>query len=290
MTQPPPRGARIRHVDLLHSAYNLLLAAIWGACLGKTSAAIPLSLLHLTVAALPLLLRRARAQWPATASVLREYYPLLLAGCYWIELAPLIPLLHSGTHDLALQQLESSLTRGMWNSMVANNAGHSILNETMYFFYASYLPLLVLPPFILGLRGRIDVLRDLSARVCLVAMTCFICDLAWPVAGPSYVAMRKPIASGIFSSGMIMLRTLGDAKGTAFPSLHVTVSVTIVLVAWRWFSRRLALLLSALVFFLSVSCVYTGNHYVPDVLAGALLALVLWALPMRASTLPANDA
>jgi membrane-associated phospholipid phosphatase len=282
MGRQPWTGEQILPADRLHSAYNALLAVLWVTCLTRSSLVVPLSVLHLIAAGLPVLIRRAPKHLSLGVAVLREYYPLLWLECYWVELDSLIRLLHSGNHDAAILRLETALWGGLWNPDTVASAPNWLMNETMYFFYASYLPLLVIPPIVLGVLGRIGVLRDLCFRVSLVSMVCFSIYLAWPVAGPAFRPGGLSPATGAFSHGMHVIRSLGDSEGSAFPSSHVAISVTIALVGWRWLPRRMALALAALVVIIAVACVYTRNHYVIDVVAGAALAMILQPLAVRA--------
>jgi membrane-associated phospholipid phosphatase len=64
----------------------------------------------------------------------------------------------------------------------------------------------------------------------------------------------------------------GSSRGTAFPSLHVAITVTQSLFALAWY-RSLGVVLSFATVLLAVGAVYGGYHYVVDVLAGALLGL-----------------
>jgi membrane-associated phospholipid phosphatase len=281
VTRHPWSGATLLPADRVHAAYNLLLAALWAACATRSSVAIPLGVVHLLAASLPVLLRRAPPQLTPGVAVLREYYPLLWLESYWIELDPLIRLLHDRSHDAAILRLETALTGRLWNPELIVGTPSSLLNETMYFLYASYLPLLILPPIVLGMVGRTDIVRDLAFRVSVVAVICFTIYLAWPVAGPAFGPGGLSPVTGAFSHGMRLIRSVGDSEGTAFPSSHVAISVTIALVGWRWLPRRIALALTAWVGAIAVTCVFTGNHYVVDVVAGALLAVMLQPLAHR---------
>lgn len=256
-------------VDRIHSAFNLLLAGLWVGHAWRSQLALPLCLLHLTGAAMPLLLGIAPTPLSRSVAIAREYYPLLWLESYWMELGVLLPLLHPVTHDPMVLHLENALRFWGWQ---APRAPDRLVNEVMYLFYASYLPLLVLTPIVCGLLGRVDIIRDYAWRVSLVALVCFTMYLVWPVAGPGYAEGGLPPVTGPLSGGVRAIRALGDARGSAFPSSHVAISCTIALVLWHWLPRRVALGLAGLVVGIAVACVYTRNHYLVDVLAGVALA------------------
>jgi membrane-associated phospholipid phosphatase len=66
----------------------------------------------------------------------------------------------------------------------------------------------------------------------------------------------------------------------AFPSLHVTQTVLVVLVGWRH-GRWMRILGPVYVASMAFSLVYLAEHYVSDVLAGVLLAGFSWAVAVR---------
>lgn len=282
MARPAVAPSQLRPVDFIHSVYNLVLAVLWGSCLGRSPLAPCLAGVHLAAAGLPILLRHAPERMPRPLTALREYYPLLFVIGYWFELPPLIPLLHSSTHDAAIFRLESSFNAAMWSARSPVQSAHPLLNEVMYFFYSSYLPLLLLTPAILGVVRRKDILRDFAFRFSLVATVCFTIYLAWPVAGPTFVAGDLAPVTGAFSGGMKVMESFGDVRGSSFPSSHVAFSVTIAFIGWRWLPQILGLLLWALIATIAFACVYTRNHYVVDVVAGVALAVGLHVLTVFA--------
>src|SRR5215470_17333939 len=80
----------------------------------------------------------------------------------------------------------------------------------------------------------------------------------------------------------------GDAVGTAFPSTHVAGAVTLAWLAWRHCSRAEAWIATVLAAGIGPAAVFTQNHFVIDVVAGAVLGIGLQiALPAPA-TAPAS--
>jgi membrane-associated phospholipid phosphatase len=98
----------------------------------------------------------------------------------------------------------------------------------------------------------------------------------FPVAGPHY---QFPVIGGHLSEGFFyelvhLVLEDGGSKGAAFPSSHVAVAVTILLVSWRH-DRLVATVLAPFVIGLTISTVYGRFHYGIDALAGVLTAVVL---------------
>ncbi|MGE5492002.1 MAG: phosphatase PAP2 family protein [Actinomycetota bacterium] len=78
-----------------------------------------------------------------------------------------------------------------------------------------------------------------------------------------------------------------------FPSLHTSLALTYALVAWRCGYRRLAIVLTIGAGLVMFSTLYLGIHWIPDMLAGAALAVlasgVLPAIaPATAQELPSE--
>src|SRR5207244_11745606 len=78
----------------------------------------------------------------------------------------------------------------------------------------------------------------------------------------------------------------GGSLGTAFPSTHVAGAVTFAWIAWRFWSREVALGVTLLAVGIMAAAVYTQNHFAVDSLAGALLGLALQGLVVPLFTRP----
>jgi membrane-associated phospholipid phosphatase len=62
-------------------------------------------------------------------------------------------------------------------------------------------------------------------------------------------------------------------RGGAFPSSHVGVAVTILVILWQFRPRIARNIFLPLVIALSLATVYGQYHYVTDVIAGLLMGL-----------------
>jgi membrane-associated phospholipid phosphatase len=72
----------------------------------------------------------------------------------------------------------------------------------------------------------------------------------------------------------------------AMPSLHMAVTAVVAFVAWRSRAARVVAVLYALS--MAFALVYTGEHYVSDLLAGAAAAAAAWLLAPMALRAAAN--
>jgi membrane-associated phospholipid phosphatase len=73
-----------------------------------------------------------------------------------------------------------------------------------------------------------------------------------------------------------------DTPYNAWPSLHVSISLLIALhINWRMRTRALAILMWLAWLLLAISVLTTKQHFVFDVVTGALLAAVYWRWALR---------
>jgi membrane-associated phospholipid phosphatase len=266
--------SEVRPVDRLLQGYNVLLAALWLALVGRAPYAPGIFAAHAAAVALPWLF--SRTPGGATRG-LRELYPLLWLCAFWTELDFIRHLLHSTSNDFALRAFDLQVFGAALDQVWMPAMPQLWLSETMHLAYFAYYPLIFLPPIALALLGRYEASRDITFRLLVTYLACYLIYLVFPVDGPGHTLPRY---AGALTDGSIYQLVhgavgLGDSRGTAFPSSHVAGAVTIALLGWRWFRPGVAALLTleaAGVFF---STVYTQQHYATDAVAGLVLALAL---------------
>lgn len=138
---------------------------------------------------------------------------------------------------------------------------------------ALYLFLILLPVFVV--RQPEPIRRTVWAYL-FVWITAYLCFLAYPTAAP-----RPPgLAGHGFASWGLRFLYEADPPFNCFPSLHVAHSFVSALAVGR-VHRRLgsaAVLCASLV---AVSTLFSKQHYVLDVVAGAGLAALAHAIFLR---------
>ena len=274
---------RIRPADLLVAAYNLVLFAVW-IRLGGAAWYVPwIAGAHAAAAALPLLFSRV-GTWRRGLGVLREIYPLLGLLAFWSELGVLQRLAPGGTYDAIVSRLDLMLFGQHLNLAWMPAMPYPALSEAMHGFYFLYYPLIFAPPIAMALIGRTDALRDMTLRLMVTYLGCYILYLAFPVIGPAELLphYQGPLTNGFFYHLTHAARAAGDSLGTAFPSSHVAGATTIAVLAWRWLPRPVAVLITVEAVGVLLATVYTQNHYPVDALAG-----LLWALGLQLVLVPA---
>ncbi len=275
---------RVRPADLLVAAYNVVLLAVWSRYAGAAWYGPWIAGAHAAAAALPLLLSRSAGSRPGAMRVLREIYPLLGLLAFWTELGLLQPLAPAGTYDAVVARLDLALFGRHLNLVWMPAMPYPALSEVMHFVYFMYYPLIFVPPIAMSLAGRTEALRDMTLRLMVTYLGCYLLYLAFPVIGPAELLPRYhgPLSDGVFYGLTHAARAAGDSLGTAFPSSHVAGATTAAVLGWRWLPRPVAVLVTAQAGGVLLATVYTQNHYPVDSLAG-----LLWALGLQLVLVPA---
>lgn len=180
--------------------------------------------------------------------------------------------------------------------------GH-VFSELMDLGYAAYFPMILAITVFLFMWRYKDFDRA-SFIIMASFFSYYVIYVLLPVAGPQYyykaVGMEEitagnfPDVGDYFSTHSEALESPGYKDGffyklvdnahdagerptAAFPSSHVGISTIIMILAWRARSRRFFYALSPFYVLLCFSTVYIYAHYVIDVFAGWLSALVFFA-------------
>ncbi len=277
-------GRRAAPAERLTAAYNVVLAVVWATLMNRAPYASLLCVAHAAGAAVPWLYRRSPDHLSRVSATLREVYPLIWLIAFWTELDFLRHLLHATPNDRPIAALDVALfgvniDRVWMPSMPATG-----FSELMHLLYFAYYPAVLLPLVYVAVAGGAPMKRDFAFRVMLVYLASFTVYMAYPVDGPHFSGARYEgaLQHGFFYRLVSVLQGAGDSQGCSFPSSHVAASVTMAYLALGWFRRPVAALLSAAALGVTVSSVYTQNHYAVDVLAG-----VVWALALQLLVAPA---
>jgi membrane-associated phospholipid phosphatase len=236
---------------------------------------------------------RGRASRGGGARVLTDWAPLLLVPLLYLEL----PLLMEGMpgpvryHDPWAAALDQRLF-GMQPAYAWAGAWPSpLLSEALHACYFSYYLIIYLPPLLLYLgparRGGSEVgsaFEEIVLAVTISFLICFVVFVVMPVQGPRYLGVPAGVPDGPVRRLVLAVLESGSSRGAAFPSSHVSVSVTQALMALRH-QPRVARWCLPVALGLGAGAVYGGFHYGVDVLVGAavgvLAALSAARLPRR---------
>lgn len=179
-----------------------------------------------------------------------------------------------------------------------------VFSELMDLGYTAYFPMIVVVTLYFFLYRY-----EQFGRAAFIVLTSFfvyyLIFIAIPVAGPQYYynavgieniaqgifpnvhdwfathqeALVSPgYKDGIFYQLVVDAHNAGERPTAAFPSSHVGVSTILMFLAWWSRSRRLFYILIPFYVLLCLSTVYIQAHYVVDVFAGWVSAIVFYVL------------
>lgn len=265
----------LRPVEVMLAAYLVITTVV---LVLKGGHVHKLGLLLATRLALGLLLAlSATGRFPSALKWIRDWYPIMISPLFYTEAGLLNRAFTSGYFDVSVTGWENWIFGGQPSVDLRDWAPQALLSEYLHLAYFSYYFLVPSLGLVLYLSKRHREFHVYLGTVSAAFFACLTIYLFFPVAGPFYsFTPPDPRAMGQFMPPLVhwVLRH-GSSVGTAFPSSHVAVAVTVLMMAWTY-SRKAFWVLLAFVPALAVGAVYGGFHYAIDTLAGAALGLVVW--------------
>jgi len=139
--------------------------------------------------------------------------------------------------------------------------------------YGSLFLAALLPGFVVHQQELLQ--RAILAYLALWLVS-FICFLAYPTAAPLHA---KVAGNGFFEWALLAIYG-SDVHYNCFPSLHVAQCFLAAFVCYR-VNRGVGAVTGVWAFFVGLSTLYTKQHYILDVIAGALLAYAAYLVFLR---------
>lgn len=298
-------GVGLKHylfVDYATQGYLLLVAVLVLLFHGGTIPHWPLLIgAHLAGVLLLhwLILATARSPQRAALAFLRHFYPILLYAGFYREVGELNQMFVTGMLDHHVIRFDQWLFGFQPSLDLMDRFPSTWVSEVFYVSYFSYYVMIAGVGLALFLQDRRQFFHFVSV-VSLVFYCCYLTYIFYPVIGPRvfysevlnyalpadlqalYPAVTFPtsVQAGLFYQIMDMVYATFEPSGAAFPSSHVAVAIVTATFSWRYLPR-IRVLHWVVVVMLSISTVYCRYHYVADVLAGALTAVVLIPIAER---------
>ncbi len=139
--------------------------------------------------------------------------------------------------------------------------------------YASLYLFVLLPLFVVR---QDDLFRRTLLAYLMVMTVAYVCFLINPTASPRPATVP---GAGYFAWGL-RLNYSFDVPYNCFPSLHVSHSFVSALSCYR-VHRGVGIAAVCWALLIGVSTLFTKQHYIADVIAGMLVALVAYAVLLR---------
>jgi membrane-associated phospholipid phosphatase len=193
------------------------------------------------------------------------------------SLGDVIPAARQRYYDDLLIRIDFLLF-GVHPTVWMERFNDALLTAVLQIAYISYYFMPIALGIVLLVRKRYDAFDTAVFAVLLCFYLSYIGYFLVPAVGPRFT--MNHLQTTELRAGSITLwiqQTLNSAehnKTDAFPSGHTAVSLVSLYYAWKFRERILSLILAPMVAALIVSTVYLRYHYVIDVIAGVLLAVM----------------
>jgi membrane-associated phospholipid phosphatase len=264
---PPKEWWPVDKVIILYQAFTGVLILAW-------FPAIPGAPWLLAVHALALAaLLRFR-----TNLAFHCWYPLPYVGACYKEMAILIPPIRGVDCDAWAARTDAAL----WSfdpTLWLVRHPNVFLTEFLQIAYSLFIPAVLVVAYLLWQQKKIVEFRYYAFLIAFGFLASYLGYLAVPVRGPRFFLENLPPLRGLWLTGILQnaLDRLESAHYDCFPSGHTELTM---LACWgsRMVSRKLFFLFLGYTPCIIFATVYLRYHYTIDLLAGAVLALVLIVL------------
>ena len=249
-----------------------------------TTGHVVLAGLHFTVCALCL----QQARGPEDLGWLSSWAALILIPLFYTEIALLNQSFGAGYHDSLVLSWEGFLF-GSPATELAGKYPYPLLSESLHLAYFSYYPTVYIPPLILFFSRRHEAFQTTVVTLLATASVCFVFFVYFPFQCALYFGPPESIPEGPIRALTLFILENGSSRGAAFPSSHMAMTVCQAMVQLRY-QPPIGILVTLISVGVGVGAVYGGFHYAIDMLAGAVVGLVVGGITLtyirRSDSLP----
>lgn len=216
---------------------------------------------------------------PSLLQFLRDWYPLSTIALFYFEMGKLTQMVFQRYLDETVIHWEKRVFRGMPSLELSSQFPSVILSEILHLCYFSYYIIAVFLAAWLYFGGRMGPFQETVFAETLTFNLSLLCYPFLPATGPRYLfeKIQGPLSKGFFFKLTHAIVSRGSSKGTAFPSSHVSLSVIVLLCAFRYDTTAFLILLP-MCLGLTLGTVYGRFHYAIDALIGAILAGIIFLI------------
>ncbi len=272
--------------DRLTLAYLIFSTALIIGCRQNIPRWTTLLPIHLGLIATIFGLAYARKHSVPVLSLISHWYPSLIFLFFFEEIGMTVHAIFPGWFDEYLIRADYAMF-GVHPSVWIEQFSGYWLNEYMQLVYTSYFLLTIGLGAYLWIRNRREDFAVFIASTCAAYYLCYIVFVLFPIESPHHTLrhlQQAELTGGPFTAFINLIEKHGRVHGGAFPSAHVAGSVVVLISAWR-FTRRAGYWLTPLVLSICVATVYGRYHYVMDVFAGILMAVIGCRLGQKLSSI-----
>ncbi len=223
--------------------------------------------------------------------LLRHFYPILFYTAFYRETGILNRLFVRSYLDGFFASLDKALFGYQPTAYLMRAFPYTWVSELFYASYFSYYVMIVGVGLALYFKSKKAFFRYVSV-VSFVFYICYLTYIFVPVIGGRAfwasieglpqaelfnfypLAFPDSVQAGPFFHIMDFIYVHFEAEGAAFPSSHVAVALCSLYFSWIYLPK-IRQIHSVVVILLCISTVYCRYHYVVDVFAGVVTAVLL---------------
>lgn len=210
---------------------------------------------------------------------------IILPFFFIVFLYPFVPLIintghSSGVHDqdLILEKIDSWMFLGQNPLLVLESWIKPALSEWMAFAYSSYGPFFAIVFGSLYLKDENQPAEELIFMSTLALAIGYASYTIIPAKGPMFTQhFSIPLDLYYMKEFKNLYMDQPRIDRDCFPSLHTALTLIFLYSSWKNI-RPLFWILLPIAIFIPIACVYLRYHYVVDVFAGILLAVLVWKI------------
>jgi membrane-associated phospholipid phosphatase len=203
-----------------------------------------------------------RVSWTTVLGSLTRPYPVSIAMVVLVTLVPFYVFIPGLVHGRTLYAPELPLDRA-----VPLQPAWALVYGALYLF------LIILPVFVVRQEEHI---RGTVFAYLMVWIVSYVCFFVYPTIAPRPAEVA---GDGFAVWGLLFLYS-ADPPYNCFPSIHVAHSFVSALAVHRT-HRTLGIVAALCASLVAVSTLFSKQHYVLDVVAGAVLAWVAYIVFLR---------
>ncbi len=202
--------------------------------------------------------------------IARDWYLIFIVTFFYEETGYLNQMVFQGFWDKFIMNVEYTIFHCDIGKMLLSGFNHPVINEIMYFFYFSYYIIIPALAFMIYRHNSREEFHYFLFTLMFTYFFCYLLYIFIPIAGPFEYEQVK-IKGFIFEHIIKFFYQHGELPGSAMPSSHVAIALTVLLFSKKYNIKFPVFIIIFIM--LSISTVYLRYHYILDVVAGILTGI-----------------
>jgi membrane-associated phospholipid phosphatase len=264
--------------DIITVSYQLLVLLAIFFHYSQIENALILLLMHLAIIVFVFSLTKVGDNAPL--KLLKTFYPIAIIPINFLVLSYLVHIIHPVDLDKTMIAIDNCLF-GCHPTVWLESFAFPVLTEYLQLIYASFYFLPIILGALLYIGKKYDNCRFFIFVIVLGFYLSYIGYFIFPAIGPRFMLdhyQHGPL-SGLLLAEPIrnILNNIENIQRDCFPSGHTEIAALTLIFAYKYHKPYFYIMMvvaTSLIF----STVYLRYHYVIDVIAGIVLAVIVYYL------------